>query len=137
MTAGLSLDDFAPRSATRKADRAAMAIQVAALGTEHGLAVSYIPEVKGTRRAYAELTGPHGLRLTVKFDGGVQDPDTYVLSWHGVDEGTRLCPGKFGDVNTYHGHKATDVAHGFAELRRLLARRFASIADGSAFTEES
>jgi hypothetical protein len=38
-----------------------------------------------------------------------------------------------GSVNPYHGHKATDVARGFRALYWLLERRFASIADGSAF----
>lgn len=128
-----TMDDFVPRSARRKADRAAMALQVAALGAEHELAVSYIPEVKGTRRAYAELAGPHGLRLSVKFDGGSQDPDTYVLSWYGVTTDVCLNPARFGDVNSYHRQKATDVAHGFAELLSLLGQRFAAIADGSAF----
>lgn len=127
-----TMDDFVSRSAARKGDRAAMALQVVDLAGEYQLAAWYIPEVKGTRRAYADLQCPRGLKLTVKFDGGSQDPDTYVLSWYGV-EGARLRPGKFGSVNSYHGHKATDVAHGFAELLDLLRRRFASIRDDSAF----
>lgn len=81
-----------------------------------------------------ELAGPHGLKLTVKFDGdGANGPDTYVLSWYGVEDGVRLAPGTFGRVNPYHGRKSTDVAHGFKALRFLLQCRFTVIADGSAF----
>jgi hypothetical protein len=119
----------------RKADRTVMAAYAADLAREHGLTAEVHPEQDGTRRTSVDLAGPHGLRLTVKFDGSSPhtEPDTYVLSWHGVDEGQRLAPGKFGSVNPVHGHKATDVARGFRELARLLAWRFECIADGSAF----
>jgi len=119
-------------SASRKADRATMASAVAAQAAEYGLRAVHRIEEAGTRLTSVDLTGPHGLKLTVKFDGSTGN-DMYVLSWHGVDEGVRLDPRRFGRVNTHHGHKATDVAHGFAQLRSTLRRRFAAIADGSAF----
>ena len=125
-------------SAQRKADRAVMAYMVAELARGHGLAAEIQPERGKSRRTSVNVTGPHGLRVTMTFDGnparGIR-PDTYVLSWHGVEDGYRLNPAKFGDVNPYHGHKATDVARGIISLDALLtAKRFASIADGSAFT---
>jgi len=123
-------------SASRKADRAVMALDVAELAREHGLTAEYKPEQPGTRLAAVGIVGPHGLKLTVTFDGSsrrAQAPDVHVLSWHGVDEGVRLNPRAFARVNTYHGHKATDVARGFAQLRNTLRQRFAAIADGSAF----
>jgi hypothetical protein len=123
-------------SAKRKADRDAMASQVAALAVEFGLTAVHRIEEPGTRRTSVDLEAPHGLRLTVKFDATLYAPDTYVLNWHGVHEGTRLHPGMFGIVNSFHGHKATDVPRGFAQLLRILRERFAVIADGSAFVAE-
>jgi hypothetical protein len=123
-------------SAKRKADRGAMASQVAALAVEFGLTAVHRIEEPGTRRTSVDLSGPYGLRLTVKFDATLYAPDTYVLNWHGVDEGTRLHPGMFGIVNSFHGHKATDVPRGFEQLTRILRERFAVIADGSAFVPE-
>jgi hypothetical protein len=122
-------------TARRKVDRAAMACQVADLAGEYGLTAEYQPEQPGTRQVSVALAGPHGLKLTVNFDGrsGACLPDVYVLSWHGVEDGTRLHWGVFGHVNPHHGHKATDVATGFAQLLRILRERFAVIADGSAF----
>lgn len=121
----------------RKADRARMAGAVAELARTHGLGVMVYPELPGTRRCSVDLHGPHGLGLTVSFDGASPQPvaDTYVLSWHGSSR--RLRQAAFGSVNRHHGHKATDVARGFPELAALLARRLSAIAGGSAFTAES
>jgi hypothetical protein len=119
-------------SARRKADRLAMCAQVSQLAGLHGITARGAL-CRGRRAVAVDLTGPHGLSLTVRFDGTSPGTDTFVLNWHGVDEGTRLRPGKFADVNPYHGRKATDVAHGFAELLAVLRTRFESIRDGSAF----
>jgi hypothetical protein len=121
----------------RRADRGAMAAQVAALAGEYGLTAVHFAEQPGMRRTSVSLEAAHGLRLIVKFDATLHAPDTYVLNWHGVDEGTRLHPGMFGVVNSAHGHKATDVARGFAQLTRILKERFAVIADGSAFVTDA
>jgi hypothetical protein len=125
-------------SARRKADRAVMAQQVIDLAGEYGLAawVCRCQSQPSPRLTAVDIMGPHGLRVTVKFDGAAETPDTYLLCWHGVHEGTRLHPGMFGIVNSHHGHKATDVPCGFAQLLRILRERFAVIADGSAFVSE-
>jgi hypothetical protein len=118
----------------RKADRAEMSRQVAGLAAEYGLTAE---QVTSTGMNSVDLAGPHGLRLTVRFYGsstrGGPDPDTFCLSWYGVEEGARLHPGMFGNVNKYHGSKATDVAVGFAQLLRILRERFAVIRSGTAF----
>lgn len=125
----------------RKADRLAMAEQVADLARAHGL-TAQVRRLETKRRVLVDLAGPHGLKLTVQFRGNSPqcEPDTYVLSWCQLprqDEGYRLFPPVFGgSVNPYHGHKATDVANGFRDLTELLQRRFAAIADGSAFVRE-
>lgn len=122
-------------TAARKADRETMAHRVVDLASEYRLAAWHRPEEAGTRRTSVDLASPHGLKLTVTFDGSTRElhRDVYVLSWYGVEDGTRLHPGMFGNVNPYHGHKATDVARGFAQLERTLRERFAVIRDGSAF----
>ena len=120
----------------RKADRAKMAAQVAGLAAEHGIAARIVSgEHQRPRAMFVNLEGPHGLRLTVAFDGSnpQREADTYVLSWHGVERGWRLDPHRFGRVNPYHGHKATDVAHGFGALLAMLGRRFETIAGGTAY----
>jgi hypothetical protein len=130
-----TLDDFAPRTERRKADRAELARRVVDLAGEYQLAAWHSPEEPGSRQTDVDVKGPHGLKVTVRFDGysPQREPDTYVLSWHGVDAGVRLNPGKFGNVNYAHGHKATDIVHGSGQLLALLRRRFASIRDDSAF----
>lgn len=119
-------------TARRKADRAVMARRVADLAGEYGLTAW---ETSSPRCRGVEVSGPHGLKVTVRFDAGPgrADPDTYVLNWHGVEEGTRLDPCWFGSVNPYYGHKATDVARGFEALQDLLRQRFASVRDDYAF----
>jgi hypothetical protein len=129
-------------SERRKDDRALMAGHVAGLARMHGLSARIHPEKRGTRRTAVDLAGSHGLSVTVAFDGNSPHRldggwDTYVLSWHGVEEGWRLHPDRFRSVNSYHGHKATDVVHGFTALQDLLRWRFATIADGSAFVSDS
>lgn len=126
---------MAELSARRKADRAAMAHRVVDLADEYQLAAWHRPEAEGSRRTSVDLECPRGLKLTVTFDGDTRwnGPDVYVLSWYGVEDGTRLHPGMFRDVNPYHGHKATDVARGFADLEWTLRERFAVIRDDSAF----
>lgn len=139
---GPDLDALSER---RKTDRAVMAGHVEGLARSHGLTATveagrYRLAVPG-RAVRVEVEGPHTLALTVTFDGDSPqaEPDTYVLSWHmrpWADEGKgwKLFPPVFGgSVNPYHGDKATDTAHGFRALVELLTRRFASIADGSAF----
>jgi hypothetical protein len=123
-------------TARRKADRLAMALQVVDLAGEYGLAAEYEPEQPGTRRTTVGIVGPHGLKLAVWFYGDAYRPDIYGLHWHGVEEGTRLHPGMFGNVNLHHGHKATDVARGHAQLMRILRERFAAIREGFAFITE-
>lgn len=124
-------------TARRKADRGALALRVAELAGEHRIEARYRAEVPETRQARVDLAAGHCLRLTVKFDGADPNPDVYLLSWHGVEDGWRLNPDAFGSVNSYHGRKATDVAHGAAALLDLLRRRFAAIADGTAFAADT
>jgi hypothetical protein len=124
-------------TARRKADRAKMARQVAGAAEVWGIAARITWELPGSRYTSVELEGQHGLRLAVKFDGTALDPDTYMLHWHGVEDGWWLSRAHFINVNPHHGHKATDVTAGFTQLLNVLRYRFAAIADGSAFVRAS
>ena len=123
-------------TARRKDHRFTMALQVVDLAGEYRFAAWHRSEQDGTRRTDVDILCPRGLKVTVRFDGGSPYADTYVLSWHGVDDGVRLHWGMFSHVNPFHGHKATDVARGHAQLIRILRERFAVIRDDSAFITE-
>jgi hypothetical protein len=133
--------DLGTLSETRKADRAVMAAHVADLARMHGLSAEVRAGARGPRQVVAELAGPHGLQLAVRFDGDTPqcEPDTYVLSWcmqPGKDDGYRLNPRVFESVNPYHGTKATEVANGYRELCELLSNRFAHIMGRTAFVRD-
>ncbi len=121
----------------RKADRLVMAQYVAELAAGHGLRAQ-VRRLETKRMVLAGLEGPHGLRLTVRFQGNTPHAavDTYVLNWHmlpGETDGYRLNPRVFEAVNPYHGCKATEVANGYRELTEVLGNRFAHIQGGTAF----
>lgn len=124
-------------TARRKADRAEMARQVAALAAGYGITATTC--IYGPRHRAVDLSGPRGLGVTVNFDGSLgRAADTYVLSWHvALRSEARLHPGMFGRVNPSHGQKATDVAYGFDQLLRILRERFEVIRNGSAFAAEA
>lgn len=119
----------------RKADRAKMAGHIAELARQYGIGNLTTAEQHGSRQVSVDLAGPHGLKTTIQFRGNSphSQPDTYVLSWHGVEDGWQLSPDTFGHVNPCHGHKATDVIRGFRPLLAALRWRFEDITDGSAF----
>lgn len=137
----MNLNDFVPLTERRKADRQVMSLRIVDLAGGYQLAAWHQPEQPGTRETSVDLAGGHGLRMTVRFRGHSPQPDTWLLSWYGVEPGWRLNPAAFDRVNPYHGHKATDVCQGWNQLRNVLGLRFTAIADGSAFiavtTEES
>jgi hypothetical protein len=121
----------------RKGDRAVMARYVAQLAEAYGLTAEVAPGLD-KRELCVRLAGPHGLGLTVRFQGNSPqcEPDTYVLSWHMTPwktDGYRLSPRVFEAVNPHHGCKATEVANGYRELCELLSNRFAHIMARTAF----
>lgn len=131
-------------SVSRKADRHAMAAQLADLIADCGFTSDIIEEsddgFHDRRVAVCILKLPYNLRLTIELEPcrglGAELGHAEVLSWHGV-QGKRLNPDAFAfdAVNPFHGHKATDIIHTFDQLKHVLAKRLASVADGSAFIE--
>lgn len=118
----------------RKANREAMAAEIAKLWTGDGFTCEWsLGGSYDKRRLTLHLTGPRGIGLYLSFDGGSRQPGVYVLSWHMATDSTAKLTGIFDSVNQYHRQKATDTAHGFDDLKEVLARRIGQLQDGSAF----
>src|SRR6266567_3385262 len=108
--------EYRAMNVSRKSDRAEMARRLEEAAKAHG--VPYIREDgwnEEPRTIAVSFTLPHGLRLSVHLEGdsAQQREGTHVLSWHGVEAGWRLRPDCFEDVNSFHGHKATDICYDF------------------------
>ena len=116
----------------RAADRAKMAEQVIALVRRHDFTCD-MDDGLGPRELWVNIQTIHGLALTVTFDGASSQPDTYVLSWHGVEDPYKLRADFAPSVNQYHWHKATDICEGFESLMSTLDRRLTTLASGEAF----
>ncbi len=127
-------------SEKRKKDRAQMVWHVTALCDEHRIEYEVEDGWLGNPRCtVVHIRAPHGLALSLDFDGASIQPDTFVLSWHfdsrGHDNEIRLDPDYWGrdHVNLCHGRKATDVCHGFEQLLYCLGLRFKAINNGKAY----
>lgn len=117
----------------RAKDRAIMAERVLQTAATFGFTATLEPI--GAREIWIKITTRNGLSLTVDFDGGSVQPDTHVLSWHGVISPYKISPSFAPSVNTCHWHKATDICEGFDTLLSTLNKRFAAIVSGAAFQE--
>lgn len=87
----------------RKADRAEMVAQLAAIAQGFGFGVEQKPEPSflGKRASIIRFSFPHGLGLSMDFNGASCQPDTFVVSWvmRGPEaEGRRLALG-FGGLD--------------------------------------
>lgn len=119
-------------SEKRAADRLLMAQQVMDLVRRHGFTCD-MDDGLGPRELWVNIQTIHGLALTVDFDGNSPQPDTHVLSWHGVQAPHKLRADFAHGVNPVHWHKATDVCEGFDSLLSILDRRLTAIKEGRAF----
>lgn len=81
-----------------------------------------------------KITAPGGAYVYVEFDGESVQPDVYVVTWN-IDRerrDVRFAP-SFGQVNNFHGRKATRVARGFIELRKQIVADIESCNLGTAY----
>lgn len=113
-----------------------MAELVAAMCDEHGVThVTHDPSIWNKDSIAVEITDARtGLSVSVDFDKGSIQPNVFVLSWHfhSSKRDHLVNPAVFHDHNPYHFRKATDVAHGWYNLKAILERRLKQIADGTA-----
>lgn len=125
-----------PLTMTRSADRQSLAGQIHVLARALGCETSEKSggDHPGKRAIVVDIAAPGGLCLSVYLNGGVRDPDCFVLSWHmDYKSDAKLSHSAFLNVNPYHRHKATDVARGADELLRVLEKRLTACKDGSAY----
>ena len=137
----LPTTDPATLTAGRKADRAAMCTMVADLCAVRGIPHEIEdPWIYGDRSAAVRILPPDGPHATIYFDGSQprRYRDVHVLSWHMPNVRRRIADTfcNPADINRYHQHKATDLAHGFDNLMRLLADRLDKIGAGLATEPE-
>ncbi len=127
-------------SVARKADRQVMAEQVTRLA--HKLDCDVERKEGGTypgeRCIVLGLQAKSGLCVSVRFDGGSRQKDTFLLSWNmALDSERKLNPATFGgNVNPYHQRKATYVAEGFEDLLAKLTEGLTMALDGTAYERE-
>ena len=90
---------------------------------------------------WVAIQAARGLELTVELDGQSVQPHVHVLSWsmasnvdtRFADAFTRA--GRLS-LNTVHFSKATDIAHGYADLCETLRASLELAASGQAFDDE-
>lgn len=122
-------------SVTRKQDRFAMVNAIRDLWLEFP---SIKMEMSGPNECLQlDFQGPRGVALTVELDAKDRQNKrgVWVLSWHSSwnsREDFKFSP-IFGEPNTIHWMKSTDVVYSFRQLLETLKARFAMLEDGSAF----
>lgn len=126
---GLSLTE------ARKGDRAKMAAIVQALAVECGAAATIAPHIYSARAISVRIEAARGVRLSVDFRGDTPQTrhDIYVLSWHMELDTDARFSNAFGNINTFHFRKSTDIADSFGQLQSILRHRLGQIASGEAF----
>jgi hypothetical protein len=79
-----------------------------------------------------------GLKVTVDFAGKSQfhrADNTFVLSWNFDTDSDTCLSNAFGNINTYHFRKSTQVARGMEQLLHCLQFSIGMAATGEAFDE--
>jgi hypothetical protein len=80
------------------------------------------------------LEAARGLRVGIGLEGGLPDPDTYLLAWHFKPESRARLSSRFSShVNPHHRQKATLVARGAADLLAQLSVGLELARSGEAF----
>jgi len=122
---------------SRKADRAEMARQVAALCAELGADCAIAPEHDRCLRV--EITVGNA-RVGIDFDGSPYNGnrEVFCMPWNIGDDRTAQFSPAFGhavgdSVNPYHRRKCMGFAHGFDNLLLRLRSAIECINSGGAF----
>jgi hypothetical protein len=115
-----------------------MANELAALCGRHGVRHQVVKERFGTMYPgmISVLIDDERTRLSVgiDFEQDSIQPNVFVLNWHfsGSDHAFIVNKLLFHDYNPFHFMKATDVVHGWDNLKRLMNTRLEQIAAGEA-----
>lgn len=120
----------------RAADRAAMADDLQQLAESMG-AKAIRPEPYAPRQVRLEIEAPGGAYLPLDFDGEAgQAADCFVPTWNVRTSSLYTFADAMGDINRFHFSKASRVAHGYDELRAIVARDLAILLSGRGYSAE-
>lgn len=120
----------------RAADRAAMADDLQQLAESMGAVVTR-PEPFAPRQVRLEIEAPGGAYLPLDFDGDAgQAADCFVPTWNVRTSSLYAFADAMGDINRFHFSKASRVAHGYDELRAIVARDLAILLSGRGYSAE-
>lgn len=135
------LADWVTLSETRKKDRETMGKHIQDLAGRvapmHVLVHLLLNRRGEDDYITVEIDGPHPLycRFDLRRSSRRDMDNVFVLSWffRAASDNKRIAPDFAQDTNHFHGHKATDVAHGFENLMTILMDRFWKMEHGKAF----
>lgn len=120
----------------RAADRRTMADALATLLRTAGATVTEV-EAYRPRTIRLEVRAPGGAICWPEWKGDSPRPDIYVVTWNVAHDAPNRAAVRFavtfGNVNSYHFHKATRVAYGFEQLGAILAADVAACVSGAAY----
>ena len=120
----------------RAADRAAMADDMQQLAESMGAVVTR-PEPYAPRQVRLEIEAPGGAYLPLDFDGDAgAATDYFVPTWNVRTSSLYAFTDAMGDINRFHFSKASRVAHGYDELRAIVARDLAILLSGRGYSAE-
>ena len=120
----------------RAADRAAMADDLQQLAESMGAVVTR-PEPFAPRQVRLEIEAPGGAYLPLDFDGDAgQAADYFIPTWNVRASSLYAFADAMGDINRFHFSKASRVAHGYDELRAIVARDLAILLSGRGYSAE-
>lgn len=118
----------------RAADRAAMADDLQQLAESMGAVVTR-PEPFAPRQVRLEIEAPGGAYLPLDFDGEAgQAADCFVPTWNVRTSSLYTFADAMGDINRFHFSKASRVAHGYDDLRAVVARDLAVLLEGRGYS---
>lgn len=125
-----------PLTEQRAADRRTMADALATMLRTAGAAVTEVERYQ-PRTIRLEVRAPGGGICWPEFDGESCQPNVYVVTWNVAHDAPNRNAIRFaitfGNVNSYHFHKASRVAYGFEQLGAVLAADVAACVSGAAY----
>lgn len=120
----------------RADDREAMARILAEIAESAG-ASAIRPEPFAPQQVRLEIEAPGGAYLPLCFEGGSgRYSDMYVPTWNVRTSSLYAFTDAMGDINRFHFSKASRVAHGYDELRAIVARDLAILLSGRGYSAE-
>jgi hypothetical protein len=130
------MNQIAPLTERRKADRIEMIRQVRALCESLGATVTDDNEFAGPHELRLEIAHKGGAVIWVDFNGKSCQPDVHVACWNIRSDSPACFADSFGDINQSHHRKSQFVVRGLDNLLFRLGDDLEALNDGSAYSPE-